>query len=158
MLCTFCWQLFWRLLFNSDCFKASVNSRIQQTKNTCYPQFLIARQKWSPSLLFSKCLLELHIFGFTEGQCWNKGSQELHSRFPCYLGTPERINHYFHHDCSFAIPLLILKNAMSIIIVIIITNNNSIIATWGNAKGQNPKIPKKRTLRVQRSTTRGLRL
>ena len=30
--------------------------------------------------------------------------------------------------------------------------------TRGKARGQNPKMPKKKTLRVQRRTTRGLRL
>ena len=64
--------------------------------------------------------------------------------------SPEKFFIYQSLQRMSEFQMLSFFNLESLIIIIVVA--------CGKARGQNPKMPKKKTLRVQRRTTRGLRL
>ena len=64
--------------------------------------------------------------------------------------SPEKFIIYQSLQRMSEFQMLSFFNLESLIIIIVVA--------CGKARGQNPKMPKKKTLRVQRRTTRGLRL
>ena len=94
---------------------------------------------------------------FTEGLCWNKGTQEDYSMSPYCLGTPTNriLTLQTNSSCYQSLQRMSEFQMLSFFNIEYLIIN---IVTCGKARGQNPKMPKKKTLRVQRRTTRGLRL